>query len=341
MRRQLVAPVRGGYVNVNFGCKTQKDPEMMTRIQGACLAAALLVLPAGAQAELGPLVDPAGLRADLDATAAPTVVDIRGADAYEEGHVPGALNAPYDLFRGPPDNPGQLVSEAHMTDVLRDLGIDTDTPVVVVHQGRDETNFGAAARVYWTLKTSGISPLAILNGGMNAWAAAGERLATGPAPEVARSDVTVTYARDWLATRQEVKAIIDGRESAQLVDARPEAFWKGETKHGAAARPGTLPQSRYFTHTSWFGADAPARIDPARIRELAEEQGFTEGDSLVSFCNTGHWAATNWFALSEVAGIEDVRLYPESVVGWSQSGYEMANVPGLFQNLYNKILGRY
>jgi len=29
------------------------------------------------------------------------------------------------------------------------------------------------------------------------------------------------------------------------------------------------------------------------------------------------------------------------VVGWSQSGYEMANVPGLFQNLYNKILGRY
>ena len=48
-----------------------------------------------------------------------------------------------------------------------------DTPVVVVHQGTNQTDFGAAARVYWTLKSSGIAPLAILNGGMNAWAAAG------------------------------------------------------------------------------------------------------------------------------------------------------------------------
>ena len=61
----------------------------------------------------------------------------------------------------------------------------------------------------------------------------------------------------------------------------------------------------------------------------------------MSFCNTGHWAATNWFALSEVAGIEGVRMYPESMVGWSNAGYDMANVPGLFQNLLNKITGKY
>ena len=121
----------------------------------------------------------------------------------------------------------------------------------------------------------------------------------------------------------------------------PRGVLEGQTKHGAAARPGTLPQSRYFTHDRWFGGDEPARIKPELIRQLAAENGFGQGDSLVSFCNTGHWAATNWFALSEVAGIEDVRMYPESVVGWSNAGYEMANVPGLLQNLYNKIIGRY
>ena len=77
------------------------------------------------------------------------------------------------------------------------------------------------------------------------------------------------------------------------------------------------------------------------MRQLAEENGFGPEDRLVSFCNTGHWAATNWFALSELAGIEGVRLYPESVVGWSNAGLEMANVPGLFQNLLNKITGKY
>jgi thiosulfate/3-mercaptopyruvate sulfurtransferase len=47
----------------------------------------------------------------------------------------------------------------------------------------------------------------------------------------------------------------------------------------------------------------------------------------VSFCNTGHWAATNWFVLSEVLGQKDVKLYPESTVGWSQAGLPMTNVP--------------
>jgi len=318
-----------------------KDPDMMTTIRAAGMAAAMLVLPAAAQAQLGPLVDPAGLRSALETTTAPTVLDIRSAEAYREGHVPGALNAPYGLFRGPSDNPGQLVSEEHMTQVLRGLGIATDTPVVVVHQGADQTDFGAAARVYWTLKTSGVSPLAILNGGMNAWTAAKEEIGTGAAPDVSPSEITVSFSDTWLATRADVKAIVDGEDEAQLIDARPEAFWKGQTKHGAAAQPGTLPQSRYFTHDRWFGGDEPARIDPDLIRRLAAENGFGPDDSLVSFCNTGHWAATNWFALSEVAGIEDVRLYPESVVGWSNAGFEMANVPGLFENLYNKIFGRY
>lgn len=313
---------------------------MFTNVRAACLIAAALVVPAVAKADIGPLLEPSELRKQIE-TNEPVVLDIRSNEAFEAGHVPGALNAPYALFRGPDDNPGELVSEAHLTEVLRDLGIDSDTPVVVVHQGTDQTDFGSAARVYWTLKSSGVSPLAILNGGMNAWTDADEEIGTGPAPEVSPSDMTVSFSNDWYASREDVKAIVDGKEEAELIDARPESFWKGETKHGAASQPGTLPQSRYFTHDRWFGGDEPARIDPDLIRRLASENGFTDGDSLVSFCNTGHWAATNWFALSEVAGIEDVRMYPESVVGWSQSGFEMANVPGLFQNLINKITGQY
>ena len=76
-----------------------------------------------------------------------------------------------------------------------------------------------------------------------------------------------------------------------------------------------------------------------RVHRLAEAEGFADADQLVSFCNTGHWAATNWFALSELAGIDNVKLYPESMVGWSNAGHEMANVPGLFRNLWNQVRG--
>ena len=43
----------------------------------------------------------------------------------------------------------------------------------VVSSGADATDFGAAARVYWTLKVLGLKELSVLNGGVKAWAAAG------------------------------------------------------------------------------------------------------------------------------------------------------------------------
>lgn len=313
---------------------------MFDRIRKLGLAAALVITPVTAMAQLGPLTDPEAVIAAQVAQEA-IVLDIRTGAVFEAGHIPGSIPAPYGLFRGPAENPGAIVPEEKMTEVLRGLGITAGRPIVVVHQGSDQTDFGAAARVYWSLKSSGLTDLAILNGGMNAWEKAGKPVAKGAAGAITPSDITVTYDPTWTATREDVKAIIDGKESAQLIDARPEAFWSGDTKHAAAAKPGTLPQSQYFTHDRWFGQDEPTLIKPDLIRELAAQNGFEAGDRLVSFCNTGHWAATNWFALSEVAGIEAVRMYPESMVGWSNAGYEMANVPGLFQNLLNKITGKY
>lgn len=298
-----------------------------------------------ALAAIGPLVSPQGLVAALE-TGAPVVLDIRAPqgpegrrdpDTYAGGHIAGAVNLPYGLFRGPKDNPGQVPSEASLTEALRKAGIDAGEPVVIVYQGRDSSDFGAAARVYWTLKSAGLTDLAILNGGMAAWAEAGLPVST-EAPEVVPGTIEVRLSPRWTATEQEVLAVVNGTDSALLLDARPEAFWAGDKSHDAAARPGTLPQSKYFDNAGWFDG-GPDIIDAEAVRRLATAQGLSGNDQLISFCNTGHWAATNWFALSELAGIENVKLYPESMVGWSNAGHPMDNVPGPLRNLWNQIRG--
>lgn len=313
----------------------------MHRITAAI--SALFLMAGAAWAELSPLVDTAELSAALQ-TNPPVILDIRApraaegqpnVETYTAGHIPGALNAPYGRFRGPAENPGQPPSEADLTTLLRELGLQADSRVVIVHQGKDETDFGAAARVYWTLKSSGLTQLSILNGGLNAWVAAGQPLSTEGAT-AQPSTITVAFSDQWTASSEDIQAVISGQDQALLLDARPESFWNGEQSHAAAARPGTLPQSRYFEHAGWFG-NGPAIIDAAAARSLAEAQGFTAEEQLVSFCNTGHWAATNWFALSELAGLENVKLYPESMVGWSNAGGEMANVPGPIRNLWIQV----
>ncbi len=296
--------------------------------------------PAHAAPQLSPLISPSELVA-FEREADPLLIDIRqgeaseGVSRYEAGHVPGAVHAPYARWRGPAENPGEVLTDAELTALFRSIGIEEDRPVVVIHQGDSISDFGAAARVYWTLKSAGIDNLAILNGGVEAWTAQEHALAdNSPAPQP--SEITVSLGEEWIATREDIRAIVDGEHNASLIDARPEAFYNGETAHGAAAHPGTLPQARLFTHSNWFGS-GPAVIDPETVRRLVEENGLDTGEPLVSFCNTGHWAATNWFALSELGGIEDVKLYPESVVGWSQAGLPMENVPGRLQHLWTNV----
>ncbi|WP_299818763.1 rhodanese-like domain-containing protein [uncultured Jannaschia sp.] len=307
---------------------------MLTLPQTALIGAFALAASAASAADLAPLVAPADLEAALDEVR---VIDIRSAenDGFGRGHVPGAASAPYQLFRGPAENPGAIVAPDALEQTYRELGLETADHVVITYQGSDVTDFGAAARVYWTLKSSGFEDLSILNGGVNAWIEAGYELSNA-STEVEASDIEVTWNDRWTATVDDVQQAIGGEDEALLLDARSESFWEGRQSHPAAAKPGTLPQSQYFEHAGWF-SDGPAIVDADAARDIAIEQDFTDAEAIISFCNTGHWAATNWFALSELAGIENVKLYPESMVGWSNAGYEMANVPGPLRVMWNKI----
>lgn len=284
----------------------------------------------------GPLVSPEELAAGLEHSD-PMILDIRG-DAYADGHVPGAVSAPYALFRGPKENPGQMLDVATLEERYEALGLQSDQPIVIVPEGKTDTDFGAAARVYWTLKSSGFEDLSILNGGAEAWQSAGlpiqEAIVT-PEP----SQLEITFSDQWTADTEQVVAVTRGEVDALLLDARPVDFHEGRSSHPAAARPGTLPGAGNHAYTSFFdeGSAAISQVDDRN--GLLAQLGIEDGEQVVSFCNTGHWAATNWFALSELAGLDNVKLYPGSMVEYSQTDNEMANTPGVLKHFLNKVTG--
>ncbi len=280
-----------------------------------------------------PLLTAQATQAALNAPAT-VVLDIRDPKSYATGHIVGALNAPYGTWRGPESNPGELPSLENLTKLVQRLGLTPNTHVIVTSTGKDASDFGAAARVYWTLKVLGLPNLSVLNGGLTAWQAAGFSLDTKTVSPAA-STYTPSINQSMIATRAEVVSSIQSGK-AQLIDARPTAFFDGSTRHTAAKVPGTLKGAVSVEHSTWFAPNSSQVVSNTEAKKLALATPVKADQAVISFCNTGHWAATNWFVLSELVGQPNVKLYAGSMVDWTQAdgALPMDNVPNRLVQLY-------
>ncbi|MFW8565683.1 sulfurtransferase [Orrella sp. 11846] len=282
-----------------------------------------------------PLLTPTEL-SEVLSNAEIRVIDIRDPQAYQEGHIPGAVNAPYAVWRGPAENPGQTPALTELTKVIQNLGLTPETHAVVISSGNSDTDFGSAARVYWTLRLAGLSDLSILHGGMQTWQQQGLDVSNQPVT-VQPSDYTPTENASVNVTR-EALASRNTATSSRLIDARPAAFYEGETSHPGAKVAGTLEGAENLSHALWFksGGELQSKDE---IRAIAQSHGLLKPDQeIVSFCNTGHWAATNWFVLSEVLEQPDVKLYAGSMVDWTQAdeALPVQNAPSRVTTLWRQ-----
>jgi thiosulfate/3-mercaptopyruvate sulfurtransferase len=300
--------------------------ETILKTLSSFCSAILLLSSTLANAEhLDPLIDGFKL-ADLSESGSVSVLEIRSSEKeYVKTHIPGSVHIPYGAFRGPKNNPGKLPELNKLATVLGSKGLNPENAVVIVHDGITTSDFGAAARVYWTLKSVGFKELAILNGGFRGYQKDGFEQASGYTNVVA-SNPQLTFNPQWYADTDLVVDQVSGSGKFRLLDARLDNFYAGQAWHNAAARPGILPGADQFSFEAFFDKDTPLLKHPEEITQIVNENGLNRKQT-ISYCNTGHWAATNWFVLNELAGVDDVKLYAASMVEWSAQDRPMENVP--------------
>ena len=172
-------------------------------------------------------------------------------------------------WRAGPTNPGALkpVELEYEAEAVR-VGVTADTPTVIVHDGASPSDMGAAARVYWTLKSLGVEDLALLNGGYRAWAEAGLPTATGQGHASTGSDFNAEWRDDWYIPTSEVVDMVESGD-ARLVDGRPEGFFEGIT--WSIARPGTIRGAENLQFTQFFEDGLMVSAD--RARAIAARRG--------------------------------------------------------------------
>jgi thiosulfate/3-mercaptopyruvate sulfurtransferase len=155
--------------------------------------------------------------------------------------------------------------------------------------------------------------VSILDGGFAAWKAnPANPIETGvnrPEPRI----FTVALDNSVLAPLEEVERLSKSG-GATLLDARPAIFFSGKEKAPAAKAYGHIPGALNLDSAAFYD-EGGNRLRPPS--ELAAVSASLPQGPIVSYCNTGHWASTNWFVLSELIGRKDVRLYSGSMVEWT------------------------
>lgn len=286
------------------------------------IVAGCLIVPAAAAVDAPPLVTADWLKAHLDRDDI-VILDVRspyaksGKPDYLKGHIPGAVWSEYPgVWRTERNSvDGMLPSVEKLEASLSELGISEEKTVVIVPAGKDSLEFGGAARIYWTLKQLGQPSVTILDGGYSAWTAdASNPLESGMVtPE---GDMFVAEADSAMLVDDEgVKASIGTK--VVLLDGRPHAQFIGKEKHSKAKRAGRIPGSQSLDQDRFFDTAAKRLRPRAELAAIASSVLSDPSAEIVSYCNTGHWAATNWFVLHELLGYENVTVYDASMVGWS------------------------
>jgi thiosulfate/3-mercaptopyruvate sulfurtransferase len=247
----------------------------------------------------GLLVDPSWLNERLGGPGL-RVVDLREADAYASGHIPGA--ARLDLSdlgsrMGGLDN--VLLPPGAFSDVMARCGISNGDAVVAY----DDQWGLAAARLAWALHRYGHDRVAVLDGGWDRWVDEGRPSAQGeePIPEGAFAPIPraeVHADREWIARHSSRTVLLDTRTRAE--------FDKGHL-------PGALCWD-------WFNAVPAggwsATRDPADLRAEWGALGVDPADEVVVYCRSGMRAAHTYLVLRN-AGFSRVRLYDGSWQEWS------------------------
>ena len=195
---------------------------------------------------------------------------------------------------------------------LRDVGFMQGMQAVVY----DRQGSSFCGRLWWMLKWLGHDAVAVLDGGLNAWTAAGgatESGATPPRTEAQAGDFVLGEPLVQLLQAGQVHQSL-GRPTQTIVDARANPRFKGEVEPldpVAGHIPGAL--NRPFS----LNLDADGKFKPAaQLRQEFEALlGTRSAATVVHHCGSGVTAVPNILAM-QIAGLGPTALFAGSWSEW-------------------------
>ena len=238
-----------------------------------------------------------------------------GHRQYAESHIAGAVYA--DLDKSLSDKHGTgasggrhpLPQRGAFAAWLSSVGMANDMQAVVYD--RNSANY--SGRLWWMLKWAGHANVSVLDGGLQAWVAAGGVVSSAEEPAHFQTNFALAPELVELVATETVAKNL-GRPQQTLLDARGEARFRGEVEPldpVAGHIPGAL--NRPFMQN--IGPDGKFKSSEDLKAEYAALLAGRNPASVVHHCGSGVSAIPNMLAM-QIAGFGPSGLYAGSWSDW-------------------------
>jgi len=242
-------------------------------------------------------------------------------EAYDQGHVPGAIGWNWTTELQDPVR-RDILSKEQIEALLSRSGIGNDDLIILY----GDNNNWFAAYAYWQLTLYGHEKLKLMNGGRKKWLAENRPL-TKEVPKPAPTKYTAKEPNRALRAHvQDVLAIL-GKEGCGLVDVRSPQEFSGELLappglKETAQRAGHIPGAANIPWSQAVNEDGTFK-SAEELTQLYASKGITKEKEIVTYCRIGERSSHSWFVLRELLGFPKVRNYDGSWTEWGS----MVGVP--------------
>ncbi|MCX5835319.1 MAG: rhodanese-like domain-containing protein [Deltaproteobacteria bacterium] len=273
----------------------------------------MLLLPAAAAArDIAPFESTGWLEKSLKSPKV-VIVDVRKPEEYAAGHIPGAVNVFYGSWaikRG--DLLNELPADDDLRDVISAAGIQPQSWVIVAGKNQTMPERTDVTRVAFTLRYAGLQNVAVLDGGYDKWVAEKKAVSTVAVKPKAKP-YKGKFNKQFIVNKDYVMGALD---KALIADVRAPEFYKGEKKLDFVPKMGrikgavNLPPGLLYNPDGTYKnkADIEAAAKPIVGADLSRE--------IVVYCDTGKVCTNWWFALHELLGYKNVKVYDGSSMEW-------------------------
>lgn len=239
---------------------------------------------------------------DMASNPAVIVIDARGQEAYDKGHLEGAICLSVEEAVVETTVPNMLIPKEPFEKLMSSKGISNDSIVYIY-----DDNAGIfAARIWWTMRIYGHQNVMIVNGGSSALVKA-EGALSAETTTLAVSEYTATEANTaTIATFEEVEALANApQENVKLLDVRSPAEYA----------EGYIPGAILYPHTQNLYKDGTF-MSSRDLGLFYKDAGFEKDDMIIVYCKTSV-RATQTVALLEEAGYTNLKVYDGAWLEWS------------------------